>query len=460
MIVLREDSQRPRTKCSVLSRKESAFTMYQFKGFVSLSSLASNAADVVAPIGELSATAATFAKDVKLYASATTEVVLHGFSSKSSTLGKVPTPDAVMKTAMKIAEWVATRQKSIVAGEIIQDFKLALLQQFSANCTNVTCGEEIIANSGHPYPTWISWKSTDYTTDDNLNTLWFSDELFRQQYDEYEIVVVPPLTNIDSFFGTYTSVMTALENKTQVQLFNDISVAKQGYPETILTSEEFDYVNPLNTASLTPTNWILLIYGPRGNDTDAIKAALISYLAKNSSRNLNLWKTIFPDIFKSTEFIFVPKWNQYAVAERSLQVGIYSPLVSLGNELSYLKRIIPDYPGAHIDQYATTMGYPYRSMALSVIGNIDNRGNKYLLTDFYKDLIAVSSTSLDFNRMSLQTQGLLKLLAELVYLAETATLYSALPAAYKKSIRSGIVYLSASYDNITFLVATKKSTPA
>jgi hypothetical protein len=433
--------------------------MYQFKGFASLSSLASNITDIVAPIGELSATSATFAKDVKLYASPATEVVLHGFSSKSSLSGKIAAPDLIVQKAMSICDWVATRQKSILAGEIAQDFKLALTQQFASTCTSFTCGSMIIANNGHPYPAWISWKSLDYVADDNLNTIWFSDDLFKKQYDEYEIVVIPPLSAIDAFFGTYAEVTASLDRRTYIQLFGDISVARAGYPETILTSQAFDFINALNTAVVLPTNWAFLIYGPRGNDTDAIKTALIAYIQRNSTRNLNLWRTIFPDIFKSTEFVLIPKWNQYAIAEMTLQVGIYSPVLGLKDELAYLKRAIADYPSAHIDQYACTMGYPYRSMSMSVVGNPDNRGNKYKLTDFFPDLIAVSSTSLDFNRMSALTQGFLTKLADLVYLAETATLYSDLSAEYKKTIRSGILYLSMSYNNITFLVSTKASTP-
>jgi hypothetical protein len=305
----------------------------------------------------------------------------------------------------------------------------------------------------------VTWKSLDYVTDDNLNTVWFSDEFFRRQYDEYEIVVVPPLSNIETFFGTYADATSVLNARTYAQLFGDITTARAGYPETILTSQEFDFVNPLNITVAYSTNWTFLIYGPRGNDSDAIKTALINYIQSKSARNLNLWRTIFPDIFRSTEFVMIPKWNQYAISEMSLQVGVYSPMLNLKDELTYLKRVIADYPATHVEQYAATMGYPYRSMAMSVVGNPDNRGNKYKLTDFFPDLISVSSTSLDFNRMSSLTQGFLTRLAELVYLAETATLYSDIPTMFKKTTRSGILYLSMSYNNISFLVSTKNTTP-
>lgn len=433
--------------------------MYQFKGFASLSSLASNTADAVAPIGELGATSATFAKDVKLYASPTTEVVLHGFSSKSSLSGKITAPDLIVRKATSICDWVETRQKAILAGETTQDFRQALIQQFGSTCSSITCGDAVIASNGHPYPTWVTWKSLDYVADDNLNTVWFSDEFFRRQYDEYEIVVVPPLSNVETFFGTYSDATAVLNARTYAQLFGDITTARSGYPETILTSQEFDFINPLNVTVAYPTNWTFLIYGPRGNDSDAIKSALISYIQSKSARNLNLWRTIFPDIFRSTEFVMIPKWNQYAISEMSLQAGIYSPMLNLKDELVYLKRIIADYPASHVEQYATAMGYPYRSMVMSVVGNPDNRGNKYKLTDFFPDLISVTSTSLDFNRMSSLTQGFLSRLAELVYLAETATLYSDIPTMFKKTTRSGILYLSMNYNNISFLVSTKKTTP-
>lgn len=433
--------------------------MYQFKGFVEIKQLVNNSVGVVAPIGELSAIGKTYAKDVKVYSVTAGETQVNGFSSKSSTSGIIAAPSVITTRAVEIAEWVAVRQRGLGAVESTADFKTAYTAQFGSVCSNLDVGAMVTATNGKVYPAWVTWTNNEYVADSNLNKLWFSDAAFRQQYDEYEVVVVPPLPNLDSLFGTFSDVVQVIVNRTWTQSLDLINTFRNNYPETILTAGTFALVNPLNTNQYQNTNWSYLIYGPRGNDQDVLKQATIDYIYANSTRPLTQWKNILPDIFKSTEFILVPNWSQYAIQELALVSGIYSPIVNIKRQVAQLKTVIPGYSAAHIETNCSVMPHPYKSMLIGVIGNIDNRGGKYSLLDMFPDIINVSSTSADYGRMSQLTQGFLNHLATMLPLAEKMTSDTEIPSEYRKATRDGVLYLSVTYNNAVFMVATKATTP-
>jgi hypothetical protein len=434
--------------------------MYRFKGFVGIKSLISNGANTTSPVGELSAHASTFAKDVKQYASANNDVTVYGFSSKSSLTGEMTVPDVVLEKAFNIADWVFLRQRSIASSETKAEFRAAVVTQFGLGCANIDVGEMVVATNGKTYPASITWSNLDYGTDTNQHQLWFSDAAFRQQYDEYDIVVIPPLPNLDSFFSAYNDVLVQLNARSYVQTLEAIQTARAGYPETLLSAEEYMFQNVSNNTVNYKTNWSFLIYGPRGNDVDLIKAALIDYIRANSLKSLSVWRTIFPDIFKSTEFMIIPNWGEYAVQERVLTAGVYSPVTNLRKELDYLKRILIDYPPVHIENHACLLGYPYKSISLGIIGNIDNRENKYDIKALFPDIIAVSTGSTDFGRMSENTQTFMLQLSTMILVAEKMTEYTDLPTLYRKTLRNGVLYLTLVYNNVRYLVSTKLSTPA
>jgi Na+-transporting NADH:ubiquinone oxidoreductase subunit NqrE len=81
------------------------------------------------------------------------------------------------------------------------------------------------------------------------------------------------------------------------------------------------------------------------------------------------------------------------------------------------------------------------------------------ITQVYPDILNVSTTSVDYNRMSADTQGMLSRLNEMILIAETLTYYSDIPVNYRKVQRYGITFISTRYMNIEFMVASKLTTP-
>jgi len=432
--------------------------MYQFKGFCSIPSLRDNADGKIAVIGELSTQAKTYARDCKTHPG--TAVTLVEFSSKINDVSVTP-PSPQVTRAVSILDWIQERQATSTQPETRQVFKSLLAAQFGDKITSIEIGDMVNLPTGASYPTWVTWKDLSYTQDDNSFLIWFSDDSFRQLYDEYEIVVVPPLTPIDSFFSGFSAVKAAIEAKNPQDYLMGLQDAKGIYPETSIAAENYPYINPTNTAQTINTTWGFLIYGIKGNDLDLIKKAIIAYLVKNSAKPIDQWKQIFPDLFRETEFVFFPKWANIALPEISgIQSGINSPILSLRKEIAYAKKVWGvEYGDTHIEQNLQAFSHPYRSLQILSLGSPNNKLAKCLISDWFPDMISVSSLSLDHNRMQDKTKAFMTHLANMLYIASTMTNYNDLGTTYKRTVRSGITFVTVSYQGIRFLVSSLATTP-
>ena len=435
--------------------------MYELKGFSSIDTLVSNITGVVAPIGELSTYSSTFSKEKKIYPSSLNAyVTLKTFSSISSLTGDIDPPVIIINLAHTILDWIYNRQTASMVVETKQQFLTALSNNFLAQCDGIICGELVNAINGKQFPEWISWRTRGYTAEDNLSTIWLSDQSFRQKYDNYEITVVPPIDNLLTFFTSAQAVLAAVNRVSHVDRFNAIQDARDKNPETALVGVSFNWVDPLNSSNLINTNWSVLVYGPNGDDSDVIRSAIASYiLQSNPTYSEAQWKIIFPDIFRRTEFLFFPRWHNYGIENMVLQAGIYSPVTYCRKEIDYLKSVLTDYPGAFVEAHTSVLPHPYKCLALDVIGGFDNRENLFDITQVYPDILNVSTTSMDYNRMSAETQGLLTRLSQMILVAESLTPTSDIPTGYRKAIRYGITFITTRYMNIELMVSSKLTTP-
>jgi hypothetical protein len=435
--------------------------MFVLKGFVSHAAFANNATGVVAPFGELSTYSSTYARDKGLYKSAASaDMELTTFITANNATPVQLTQD-VVDHVIGICKYVFDRVQS-VHGEIFDDELLQdLLVRYATSAESFECGDIIKDNNGYWAPTWLSWKNKSIAPlqPDNSIKIWFADQAFQEEYDEFSIVVVPPTANIDDFFKTGSEVEAMLKAITPSQSMEKVQIAKGTTPESIIRAETYNYVDPYNALHKVPATWHVLIYGVAGNNIDSINDAIIDAILSQSSHTRDEWVQILPDLFRRTEFILVPLWNQYAIPNRELQAGIYSPTTNLKRATALIKQVVASYPGSHIDDHLDVFAHPYKSLSIAAIGSKDNRDDLFELTDVFGDYIAVSSTSVDFNRQSLPTQEWSQLLANMLIQAEKVGKYTSVPVGMTKVTRDNVLYVVARYGNINYLVAAKSSLP-
>lgn len=430
--------------------------MYVQKGFISHNRRINNAPGVVAKVGELSSKGITYSREKGYYADPTIspDLKLISFISKKDTTS-IAAPDKIYKQVLELADKVY--EMSVGSAEAVTSPVLLenLINSFIGRASEFRCGAMVL-DEDVAVPEWISWKSSvDAGHPDNFIKIWFTNDAFLQQYDEFEIYVVPPFDVVDNFHLDSNSVEQLLNAVTITMHTERLQAAKQGYPETITRSLTFNYIDPTNTSHIVASNWGVLIYGAAGDNIDSIKDALMSYILERSEHSREDWINILPDIFKRTEIIVIPMWDNIAIPGRQLTVGIYSPQVKAGVALAKAKDVLSTYPEAHIDAHLSVMHHPFKSISLLTVGGPDNRDGVFDLQQIFPDLIAVTSTSVDFNRMSARTQVWAEKLAQMLQTAESMGDFTTVPDGMMKMRRGGTLYLTYSYENINYLMAAR-----
>lgn len=426
--------------------------MLNVKGFVGIDRLTNNAVGIVGQLCELSTYAATFTTEIADYTNDTVPDV-HFFAMRAVNETDGTSFELLEAKALHIltvAKWVFDYQVIHTSNYTKLDLANDLMIQFP-ELSNVAVGD-IVSDATAWLPESLAWDNV--TLGDYRIKAWFSDQAFRNQYDEFKILTVPPLTPLDQFFGSPASVVAALGAVTVQTQIDKVDVAKAGHPETVLRAYQFNYVAPV-TGALTPTTWYAVIYGLAGDNEDTIKQAFIEYILANSTHTEQEWVAILPDLFLSTEFTFVPLWELVAIPVMNLQAGMYSPIIDPRNIVDKATIAIPNYPPSQVEGFVRVMPVTFKSLQVMSVGGPQNRNNKYLITDYFPDYIDVGTQSTDFGRQSTETQDFSELLEELLIIAETMTPFTNMPAGKRRVIRGNNLYVGANLNNILYLVSAK-----
>lgn len=428
--------------------------MYLVKGFGINASTAINTPGVVNFFGEPSTQALTYSKEKGFYKNPTiSNVSLLTFLCEEDGEAKA-LPDPQAHHAVSVIAYIYNKVISTKnTGYLILTLLQELNQEFTGEGSGFV-GGLIEFESGYYVPEWIEWR---HDASDTTFKIWFIDRVFLNQYDEHILSFAAPFITLDSFFSGGVAVEQMLAAITPNDIVSKIQDIKGTDPETFISLETYDYIDPFNDQRVIPTHWGVLGYGIAANNIDLIKEELIEFILSNSSRSREDWAEILPDLFKRTEFMMIPLWDQYAIEPRITTPGIYSPIASIKDTITLAKTLLVSYSPFHIEENMTLMGFPYKSVAVASIGNATNRNGWVNIAAVYPDFISVTSTSLDFNRMSERTKLWSVMIHELISIADSTTPSSSIPLTISRIERDGILYLSRMFDNIQYLVATRYS---
>lgn len=435
--------------------------MYILKGFMVIQSLSDNTPGVTSALGELSTYSKTFSKDIGHYSRPEqADVDLMAFFSQRDTGGALSVPVAVYDPILEIGQWLYDNAVNGLFGASKSDFLSALLGQYAALLDSVDAGDMVpLAETEENtvwLPQWIRFQMRG-TGEENSIKIWFSDEAFRRQYDEYDIQVVPPVDNVDDLFGTPVEVKALLDSINDSERMLRIEEAKEGNPTTRVRVDMFDWSNPLRPDIVLSTSWGILIYGPAGDNVDNIRNRLVEYILANSSHERVEWEDYLPDLFKVTEFILTPLWTNFSIPNETLMAGLYSPTIPLKDLTAIAKTTATRYDDAHVDAVVSTSVSIYRSLAFLAVGGPDNRDGIMTYQERFPDYIVIPSTSAEFGRMSPSTQAWVMRLSQMLKIAEEMTEFSDLPLNMTRLERDGIMYVVSTFEEVQYLVVSKQS---
>lgn len=430
--------------------------MYNTKSFCNVSAFVKNDPNQNSVIGELTTQALTFSREVASFHHTTIDGYdLINFFSRNNDTKEIMRRTAVDQAVAFVDLCVRTTMGT--SGEIFQDeihrAIVALAGTPAIKANNIDTGP-MVNDGTHWVPSWISWTDTNDTRE-NEHIVWLAVDDFMAEFPDWEIKVVTPVDNLDSFFNPGSMVEAMVKAITPTQMMERAENAKGGFPTTWRRSDPYMYYDPMNSSRKFDVYWDVLGWGDAGNDPDLIREEMVKYILANSTHTRDEWAVIFPDIFKRTEIVCTPLWDKYAADARVFDHGIYSPFVDNADTEKYAKIGAPNYAAAHVKTNAQIFAFPHRSIAIASIGHVENRDGKVKLSQLYPDYMAVPFQSTDAGRMSVETQAWVEKFLEMLLIAETWTSATRMPRGIYKITRNNKTYISATINRVLFLILVK-----
>jgi hypothetical protein len=147
------------------------------------------------------------------------------------------------------------------------------------------------------------------------------------------------------------------------------------------------------------------------------------------------------------------------VPNSDFRSGIYSPVFDPNTDLKYVLRTArgPGYNATFVRANWQSSVNIYKSVAFGVVGNPQNRLGITKFYSMFKDYVVAEVGTGDINRVSPETMEWMMIFSELIKAAESMTPYTSVPRGISRMVRDTIVYASAYYKNVNYLVATKYS---
>lgn len=432
--------------------------MYILKGFFEYPTLADNSKDVISILGELSSNSRTYAKDKTIHSDLTKPGVV--FTSFYSVRGESLASIGMEYESLilSVGAFIYSQSKAGTINGNPTTFRRLLLADFNLDISELSSGR-MLFNGSIWMPEWIEF-SYSRAGEHNRIKIWLSDESFSGQYDEYEIEVIHPILPFDDFFKNPILVRDRLLAYDFVKKLEESQALRKEYPYTHLKAFSFEYSPPGKPNLNTKAHWIVIVYGENGNVADTIKETIYREILADTTRTKEAWEEILPDLFETaSEFMFVPFWSQYAVPQSDQRAGIYSPTVDPRKQLALIRNAIKgnSYTSNYVSSNYELSTNIYKSLAFGVVGSPRNHSGSSSFAKLMKDYIIVTNTSPDINRIHPDTSEWMALFSALLLAAEEMTKFTSVPQGISRIVRDDIVYASAYYKNINYLVTSKAS---
>ena len=433
------------------------------KGFSSFVDLYDNKKDAIAPFGELTTQSKTFTRDLRTYGHndyISTE--FFSFYCVDEMQVRANPSQGFINQVLALNQWIYDqyKAKAIPPDRNKAVFVASIASQFP-NLKELKVGtilEGGMADSR--MPDYTQFKLMDSQTQYHV-TIWYSDKAFRDQYDIYEVFVIPPLPNIADLTKNKTYVYNKLLERPQDYMLERAQTIKGNHPETALSWLDLQWHDPTDANAVLNTTWGAVIYGNAGYDNEVIKEAIRDYLDQNS--NYEKWPDIYPSLYSENEFVIIPFWDNRATSKASVDIGMFSSGALLDYILQTTKRYLP---GGYVPNTGTDTAIikgtsvfqaVYRSILFSCMGNPNNLNSILHLKQVYPDYISVPTTDPDSSRMSVPTQEFAIKLTEALDIAMGYTGVDSVTGEFTRVIRRGLHFVAFEHMGYTYPVLTQYS---
>lgn len=430
--------------------------MQVIRAFVTKTTRIANAPGTVAPSYELSPLAMTYSTTKGEYTdSLYVGDTVHTFRvANASTGANEVLSQAQVSEILKVVNLAYEYFNTHTYPFDLVDFKATMEINTSNTLGNLVHGP---LNTSYAVPTldWIGWDSLN--NGGNEIRVWLRAEAFESQYSEFEIRVIPPVDDLDRFFGAYGSLAAELAAQTTIYHAERAMAVMDKDPYTYLRFNSFGYINLNNPAQVVQSVWGAIVYGANGDTIDSIKDAIVEYVLANSSYTEEQWAQVLPDIFKRTEFRMIPRWDTVSIPNLTSLAALYRAMQDPKEVIDFAKQKWNTVSASYVESNLTLFPINYKGLSIVALNGQNNAAGAETLMTVFPDYIPVSTSSVDFARMTEKTRNWLLALQEAVVAAETATEYSTLENPLRRSTRDGILYVMRHYEGVNYLIAARSN---
>ena len=428
--------------------------MYLMKGFAVNGALYDNTFQSTAPVGELSPLSQSFAKERTYYTSASyPSLTLEVFTSKID--GDYVEPGGTLANdTLGVLGWIYEEAGKGNTPPNPTEFSNFFKTRYGQDVLLNDVGRMIEYKSSW-YPEFIEITHSNHP--ENIIRLWFVNESFERQYDEYDSNVTLPVVPIDLLMGDARQVERLLAEATTEVILERAKIENYGHPYTVLRPDTYDWVDRVNPSIKFPVTFVRSVYGIGGDNIDSSKEDTIDKILKESDYGREEWADRIPDLFRPTEFIITPLWDLYSIPNTTLKSGLYSsnPGLTQLATAAVAGTKGPGYLETYIRYNATALFTTYKNLTCSVIGHHQNRDGKTRLEDYYPDYIVTEPLAPEFKRMSPATREFVQMLIKMLTICETLNPNSSVELGYNRVWRDGVLYLSKTLNRVQYLVVAK-----
>ena len=426
------------------------------KAFITCDSFIDNNRGTVAPIYEISAQGLTYAKERQQYFSNVDSLYsLHVFHQENAEILSQEEVNAIVDVVKSYVRYVTlnrTIHKSQTVAGFVNNYNVGNPGQPVSEMTVsalLDLGDTVA-------PDYLSFKVLGVECG-----IWLSDASFRGFYPHYEIDIVFPFEDFDQIVRNGAEMLSSLTNFKLVEFNRRIEDSKRNLPTTHTAILNIPYKLP-NSNVLKDCHFAFNQYGSQGNYDYVLKLKLYEYLIGLGLTSEYI-ESIFPDILKINEFFVTPRWDKMAIPSQVGQAGIMSQIskaYAVDFDLDKFIKVYSDVQFLRINSY--NVPYDYNNILLTVTNGFYSDEEVRDFATVYKDLISVTSTHPDFNRMSRKTMRLVSLLENMLLICDTDSATQMFTRMMDNEnydfgilTRQGVSYLSIQFEGHQFYMIPK-----
>lgn len=428
--------------------------MLEHKAFVGVTTYSDNSANTVAPVGELSKLSRSFSRDIKLYPNPDNQtILLNLFASHDDSSSDYLEPSVeVMAEMQKIAKWVIAQGDLALAPTDLPSYIDSLTGHFVDMTGAFNVGELRTYGDG----SYAS--SVGYVTETYSWKLWFADDSFQAQYDEYHVETVFPVDDIDDLHREYPHVQGLLEKATSTVMLDKIRQIEIDFPSTINKGEDYTWHDLADSATTMPISFAVVIYGKAGDNVDVIREAIVRDILAVSRYDRSAWAKVLPELFSPNEMVFIPFWEAVLDAYDPLNDDIYRSTFFPDEITNLAVHYTPNFSPSHIRSFHNAVPTLFRGIVMAATPHepLDDKESPAFCV-MYPDYILTDSLSPDFHRMSEKTRAMVNNINYLLRYAEEYNDYYVLPAGFSRTVRSNFEFITLNFDGYLYHALTKRS---